>query len=150
MTPSPKFRFASDEWLAAAQATIDAVIATSSLDLAGLSVRFSEVFTNAPADLPGRRANGTPALTLELASGAAIVIVDECDDVDFKLFADYAGFLPLVRRASYDPPDPSFEAHRNRMIADGQLRVVGEPASLPAPIQKLIEVIHDRLAKITA
>jgi hypothetical protein len=146
-----KVRFVSDAWLTAAQAIIDDDLATTRADMGGLSVRCSEVFTNAPADLPGRRDDGARAWHWELVGGQAIVGDGERDDVDLKVFADYDAILPFARATSEEAAsDPELEMHRAALMWSGQLVVIGDRSALPAAINQLFSEIHDRLARITA
>jgi hypothetical protein len=148
--PSGKVRFASDDWLLAAEAIIEDVLATSGIDVAGHVVRCSEVFTATPPDLPGRRRDGSRAWHWELEHGRASVGDGERDAVDLKVFADYEAILPLARDTRQGEPDPHLAAYRDEVVSSGKLRMIGDPSALPEPIRRLFAEVHARLARVTA
>jgi hypothetical protein len=145
-----RVRFASNEWLAAAEAIINDVLAMPGMDVAGHGVRCSEVFTAAPPDLSGRRPDGARAWHWELENGRASVGDGERDGVDLKVFADYHAILPLARSTGEEGPDAGLQAYRDDLVSSGKLRMIGDPATLPRPIQRLFAEVHARLARVTA
>ena len=126
-----KFRFMSPGWIEMARAQITGVLAGK--NLAGIDFTLCEEFTSPPDDL---RRDNAPSIGffVRIADGLVEVGDHPLEEADFKVVSEYDDALAIAR----DPDAPAAQqsAMAERM-AEGRLRVMGDPASVPAMIAEL-------------
>lgn len=138
---SAKHEFMSPPWIAMARREITNALAGR--DLGGASFTLSEEFTDPPPHLaPG---SGPIGFSIRIVAGDVEVVGRPEPEADLRIISDYADALPLAR----DPDAAATDPHESeRRIADGRLRIEGDPALAPPELMQLD--IHRLLAGQTA
>jgi hypothetical protein len=103
-----------------------------------------EEFTNPPTHLR-RSGAGTMGFFVRVSDGRVEVGDHPIEDADVRIVSDYEGALTVARDPDAPAADP--KAIEERM-AEGRLRVFGDPMSAPAVLTELD--IHRLLAPRTA
>lgn len=141
-----QYRFASEEWLAAAQDIL--AQRASSLAAQGFKDRVSicEVYRNCPSDLGWK--NDELAWSCVYQDGHADFQLAERDDVSFKIRGNYDAFAPIAIFEIGD--DPSRAEKFGQLVAQGLERgeiavEIGEGFTEPGDL----EPFHDVLARMT-
>jgi hypothetical protein len=126
-----KYRFMSSGWIEMAREQITSVLAGADLD--GIDFALCEEFTSPPDDL--RRENAaTIGFFVRVADGRVEVGDHPIDDADLRIVSDYEDAHSIAR----DPDAPAAqESAMEARIADGRLRVVGDPVAVPAILAEL-------------
>jgi hypothetical protein len=126
-----KYRFMSPGWIEMARAQITRVLTGE--NLAGIDFTLCEEFTSPPDDL---RRDNAPSIGffVRIANGLVEVGDHPLEDADFKVVSEYEDALAIAR----DPDAPAAQqsAMAERM-AEGRLRLMGDPASVPAMLAEL-------------
>jgi hypothetical protein len=136
-----RYEFMSPEWISMARSRItDALAAT---DVTGETFTISEEFENAPRHL---RRDGADTIGFSVRVGDGSVEVGDVPepDADCRIISDYADGLAVARDPDAAATDP---AEAQRRIAEGRLRIEGDPSRMPAVLQQLD--IHRLLADAT-
>jgi hypothetical protein len=126
-----KFRFMSPGWIEMAREQITSVLADTDLGDADFSL--CEEFTAPPEDLRTADAE-TIGFFVRVARGRVEVGDHPIDDADLRIVSDYTDALSIARDPDAPAAQPSAMAER---IAEGRLRVVGDPAAVPAVLAGL-------------
>jgi len=132
----------SPGWIQMARKEITNVLARK--DLAGIDFTLCEEFT-APPDELRRDDAATIGFFVRIAGGRVEVGDHPIDDADLKIVSNYADALAIAR----DPDAPA--AQQSAMadrIAEGRLRIVGDPATAPTLLAELD--IHRLLSSRTS
>ncbi len=137
-----KLEFMSPEWIAMAREQITQAL--SGRDLGSNRFTLCEEFTNPPAHLR-REGSDTIGFCLHVGDGRVEVGDRPAADADCTIISDYADALAIARDPDAGSADPAVMAKR---IADGRLRIVGDPSAAPAVLRELD--IHRLLAAHTA
>jgi hypothetical protein len=121
----------SPAWIATARRVITDALAGE--DLAGPRLVLCEEFTDPPAHL--RRA-GAPTVGFTVAVGGGRVEVGDDPSVaaDLRVVSPYADALAVARDPDAAAADPAEAARR---VAEGRLRVEGDPAALPPALTRV-------------
>jgi hypothetical protein len=137
-----KHEFMSPAWLDMARGKIGSALAEK--DLSGVDYTLCEEFTNPP---PHLRRDGAETIGFCVRiEGGRVAVDDHPESVaDLKVISDYADALPVARDPDAAVTDPAEVAQR---MADGRLKIVGDPASVP-PVLTEVDV-HRLLAPQTA
>lgn len=134
--------FMSPPWVAMAGREITNALAESDLDDVE-PFTLSEEFTDPPRHL--RRDGDTIGFFVRVAQ-AHVEGGDRPDpNADCRVISDYADALAVARDPESGSADP---AEAERRIAEGRLRIEGDPALMPAVLQQLD--LHRLLADQTA
>jgi NAD(P)-dependent dehydrogenase (short-subunit alcohol dehydrogenase family) len=148
--PSPedvpeKFELGTEEWVRAYAGLYDEALVN--VDLSGVNFSVCEEYLTPPPDL---LADGRTSLGYiwRIADGDFRMEAAVAEDVDVKISADWE----LIRRMAtlrYAIPEELEEFQRlaQQAMAEGWLRVVGDPASKPAALAQVD--LHDKLAART-
>jgi hypothetical protein len=117
-------------------------------DLAGINFSFCEENTDPPPHLR-RPGSDTIGFYVRVENGEIEVGDHPIDGATFKIVGDYAAMRDYALRPFPGAnPDPETAALRQRMIADGKMRVHGVRAEWPAVISDLD--LHNRARIRTA
>jgi hypothetical protein len=137
-----KYRFMSPGWIEMAREQITTVLAGK--DLGGIDFTLCEEFTAPPEEL--RRENAATIGFFVRVAGDRVEVGDHpVDDADLKIVSDYADALSIARNPDAPAAQQSAVAER---IAAGRLRLVGDPAAVPAILTELD--VHRLLASRTS
>ncbi len=136
-----RHEFMSAEWIAMARRRIGEALA--GIDLPGEEVAISEEFTKAPSHL---RRSGAETIGFSIRMGAGHVEVIDTPDpgADCRIISEYADALAVARDPDAAATDP---VEAQRRIAEGRLRIEGDPSRIPPALQQLD--IHRLLADAT-
>jgi hypothetical protein len=137
-----KFRFMSPAWIEMAREQI--VESLTGTDLEGMNFTLCEEFTNPPDDLR-REGASTIGFVVRIVDGRVEVGDQPTDDCDFRVVSDYDDALAIARDPDAPVAQPSM---MERRIAEGRLRIVGNPADVPATLAGLD--IHRLLSSRTS
>lgn len=137
-----KFRFMSPAWIEMAREQI--VESLTGTDLEGVNFTLCEEFTNPPDDLR-RESASTIGFVVRIVDGRVEVGDQPTDDCDFRVVSDYEDALAIARDPDAPVAQPSM---MERRIAEGRLRIVGDPAAVPATLAGLD--IHRLLSSRTS
>jgi hypothetical protein len=137
-----RFEFMCREWIASAREEITRALAGK--DLGPTRFVLCEAFTNPPQHLR-RDDSDTIGFCLVVGGGALDVSDRPSPDADCTIVSDYADALAIAR-----DPDAAAneEAAMAERVADGRLKIVGDPSAAPAVLRQLN--IHALLAARTA
>ncbi|MBO9695367.1 MAG: hypothetical protein J7499_04145 [Sphingopyxis sp.] len=135
-----KHEFCSAAWVEQAERILNELAAEMGESLAGHSFCLCEVFTYAPLHL--RDALACVAWHFVLADGRVQAALGERGDADLRIEADYETAASYARKrvplAAGDAPPAA------------SIKMTGDPASIPPPIDRLLAPLHNRLVSITA
>jgi hypothetical protein len=126
-----KFRFMSPAWIEMAREQITKSLTAA--DLRGANFTLCEEFTNPPDDLR-REGASTIGFVLRVVDGRVEVGGQPTDDCDFRVVSDYDDALAIARDPDAPVAQPSAMKER---IAEGRLKIVGNPADVPATLAGL-------------
>lgn len=135
------YEFMSVPWIAMARREI-----TNALSQRELAVRpftLSEEFTDPPQHLA--RGARTIGFFVRVGEGRVEVGDRPAPDADCRVISDYTDAVALARDRDAATVDPE---QAERRIAEGRLRIEGDPARMPEVLQQLD--IHRLLAEHTA
>lgn len=135
--PGERHEFMSQPWIAMARREITAALADR--DLGDRSFTLSEEFTDAPAHL--RQGPDPIGFCVRIEPGHAEVGDHPGRAADLRVISDDGDALTLARDPGAASADPAEASHR---MAEGRLRIVGDPASMPVALRTLD--IHGLLA----
>jgi hypothetical protein len=125
------YRFMSPAWIKMAQDQIAGALAGQ--DLRGIDFTLCEEFTDAPDDLRPEGA-ATIGFFVRVADNSVEVGDHPTDDADFTIVSDYEDALAIAR----DPDAPvAQQSMMEARMAEGRLKVVGNPADVPAMLAGL-------------
>lgn len=135
-----KYEFCSAGWVAQAERILNELAAEMGDALAGHSFCLCEVFTYAPLHLRDALARATWHFVL--ADGRVRAALGERQDADLLIETDYNTAASYARKivplaAGEGPPASS-------------IKMVGDPASIPPPVGRLLAPLHNRLVAVTA
>jgi hypothetical protein len=133
--------FMSPSWIAMAREEI--VTALSGCDLPLDPFTLSEEFTHPPPHLRGDA--DTIGFSVRLGPGTVEVGDRPDPGADCRIISDYDDACAVARDPDAASTDP---AEAERRIAEGRLRIEGDPARIPRVLQQLD--IHRLLARRTA
>lgn len=136
-----RYEFMSTEWLAMARRRIGDALA--GVDVAGEPFTISEEFANAPRHLRPDGAD-TIGFFVRVGGGDVEVGVAPPPQADCRIISEYADALAVARDPDAAATEP---AEAQRRIADGRLRIEGDPSRIPAALRELD--IHRLLAAAT-
>lgn len=140
-----RLAFASPEWVAALKAILIELVAEVRADLDGVDFTICEVFTDVPPD-------GATCVWAARITGEGVQFFDEPVAADYEVSGDYEAILPGARIIYEGVTDAELAAqaeHRGRMIAAGRLHANGDMRTVPRPLRRLLQTMHDRLARQT-
>ena len=137
-----KCRFMSPAWIKMAREQITEAL--TGTDLSGMNFALCEEFTNPPDDLRHEGAS-TIGFVVRIVDGRVEVDGQPTDDCDFRVVSDYDDALTIARDPDAPVAQPSMMEQR---MAEGRLRIVGNPADVPATLAGLD--IHRLLASRTS
>jgi hypothetical protein len=140
-----KLAFASPEWVAALKAILIELVAEARADLEGVDFTICEVFTDVPPD------HHTCVWAARI-TGEGVQFFDEPVEADYEVSGDYEAILPGARIIYEGVTDAELAIqaeHRLRMIAAGRLRAKGDMRAVPRPLRRVLQTMHDRLARQT-
>jgi hypothetical protein len=145
-----RHEFCSEAWVAEARRYVREAAAAASADLAGISLTFNEVFTDAPAHLEPDD-QGRIGWYLRITDGEIEVARGILKGVDVRITADYDWVLPLARTVFADDPEAAEAAQASfaEGTASGKVRVEGDREAGPSQFPWLAG-LHDALARVTA
>jgi hypothetical protein len=137
--------FMSPSWVAMARREITGALARRDLDVEPFTL--SEEFTDPPAHLRSRSdpGSGTIGFWIRVGRGQVDVGGEPAPDADLRIISDYGDAVELARDPDAAAVDP---AEAERRLADGRLRIEGDPSQAPPALLQLD--IHRLLAGHTA
>lgn len=143
MTEWPPIRheFMSPAWIAAARQVLTRALSRHVADVNPFTL--SEEFDNPPEHLDPDN-DGTIGFTVRVGHGEVTVTERPARDADLRVISDYAEALKVAR----NPNAPADLAEVERRIAEGRLRIEGDPWRMPAILQQLD--LHGLLSGMTA
>lgn len=137
-----KLRFMSQAWVDMAREQITEALGGT--DLGGVDFALCEEFTDPPDDLR-RRGASTIGFVVRVVDGRVEVDGEPSDDCDLRVVSGYDDALAIAR----DPDAPAAQPRMiEQRIAEGRLRIVGNPADVPATLAGLD--IHRLLSSRTS
>jgi len=139
--PRARYEFMSPSWIAMARREITKALSARNLDVQPFTL--SEEFTDPPEHL--RREFDTIGFSVRVGEGRVEVGDQPDPDADCRIITDYADALSVARDPEVAAVDP---AEAERRIAEGRLRIEGDPARIPAVLQEVD--IHRLLVEHTA
>lgn len=141
--------FCSAEWVAHAGDYLRQAAAEAKADLAGVSVAFNEVFTDAPKHL-GPDEHGRIGWYMRIAGGEVEVARGILTDADFRIIGDYETIVPLARLVYAGNPENAEKAARlgAEGAKAGKIRREGDQRAL-AGLDWMMG-LHDEMAVRTA
>lgn len=131
------YEFMSAPWIDMARRAITEALTGQDLDTEPFTL--SEEFTDPPAHLADGA--GTIGFFVRVGAGRVDVGRGPAPDADCRIISDYADALAVARDPDAGSADPEEAARR---VADGRLRIEGDPGRMPAALQVLD--IHRLLA----
>lgn len=140
-----KLAFASPEWVAALQTILIELVDEALPDLEGVDFTICEVFTDVPPD------SHTCVWAAQI-SGEGVRFFDEPVTADYEVRGDYEAILPGARIIYEGVTEAELAAqaeHRLRMVDAGRLHAKGDMRAVPRPLRRLLQTMHDRLARRT-
>jgi hypothetical protein len=141
-----KYEYGSPEWVAMVRGLVEDGLADE--DLAGVNFSFCEENTDPPAHMR-RPGSDTIGFYVRVENGEVEVGDHPIEGTTFKIVGDYTAMREYALRPFPGAnPDPETAALRQRMIAEGKMRVVGVRAEWPAVISNLD--LHNRARLRTA
>ena len=141
-----KYEYGSREWVAMVRRLVEEGL--DGEDLAGINFSFCEENTNPPTHLllPG---SDTIGFYVRVENGEVEVGDHPIEGTTFKIVGDYTAMREYALRPFPGAnPDPETAALRQRMIAEGKMRVDGVRAQWPSVISNLD--LHNRARLQTA
>lgn len=141
-----EYAFASPGWMAFMHGLIVERVRRFAVEAPDIAWSICEVFTDPPKDLSP---DGAPlAWYAVIKDGQVRFGAEEIDDVEFKVFVDYAAVVPLGRYDTQGLPERQAELGRMaQALRDaGKMRVVGDRAGRDPRVGDF----HDIIAKVTA
>lgn len=133
--------FMSPPWVDMARREITAAL--EGADLGTAPYTLSEEFTDPPAHLG--RGGSTIGFSVSVGGGRVQVDGVPRHDADLRIISDYHDALVVARDPDAASTDP---AEAERRIAEGRLRIEGDPSTAPPALAQLD--IHRLLAAHTA
>jgi hypothetical protein len=140
-----KLQFASPAWVASLKATLTALVAEHRAELEDVDFSICEVFTDVPPD------NATSVWAARIAGGT-VVFFDEPIAADYEVAGDYEAVLPgakLIYEGATESELAAAGERRRRMVEAGRLTSKGDIRAIPKPLRRLLQTMHDRLARQT-
>lgn len=141
--PQSRLQFASPAWIARLQAILTELVAERAADLEGVDFTICEVFTDVPPD-------GHTAVWAARITPQGVTFFDTPIPADYEVAGDYAAVLPgaliIYEGVTAEELDVQAE-HRRAMIAAGRLSSKGDLAAMGKPLRRLLQAMHDRLAR---
>ena len=147
MATEEKHTFCSAGWVGAARAYVEGQCAGQ--DLSGVTLRFCEKFTDAPAELATEPGNVT-GWFIRIEGGEVEVGRGVLADADVVITADYATVVPLARLVFEGNPEGAEAAQKavTEATAQGKMKREGDDAAMASA--PFLAGLHDALAKRTA
>ncbi len=148
MTPAqvkvrPILQFASPEWILRLQAILAELVAERAAELKGVDFTICEVFTDVPPDAH------TAVWAARIVDGC-VTFFEQPVPADYEVRGDYDAVLPgaLMIYEGVDGEELGRQAeHRKAMIAAGRLTSQGDLSAMSKPLRRLLQTMHDRLAR---
>ncbi len=138
-----RHEFMSPLWIDMARRTITESLATADLDVEPFTL--SEEFTHPPAHLRADGEGETIGFSICVGDGRVHVADAPAQHADLRVITDYGDALALARDPDAAAADP---AEAERRVAEGRLRMEGDPSRAPAALLRLD--LHRLLAAHTA
>lgn len=135
------YEFMSSPWIATAREEITSALSGRELDVRPFTL--SEEFTDPPRHL--RHGSETIGFSVRVGQGRVEVGDRPEPAADCRIISDYADALEVARDPDAGSADP---AEAERRVAEGRLRIVGDPTRMPPALQQLD--VHRLLARFTA
>lgn len=139
--PTRAHEFMSPAWVVMAKREITTALSGHPLDVTPFTL--SEEFTDPPGHL--RRGGDTIGFSVRVGGGKVEVGDLPVPTADCRVISNYDDALTIARDPDARATDPTQVSER---IADGRLRIEGDPTRMPAVLQELD--IHRLLAAHTA
>jgi hypothetical protein len=133
--------FMSPAWIAMARREI--TLALKGRDLGDAPFTMSEEFTDAPEHL--RNGRERIGFSVRIADGTVEIDDRPASMADLRVISDYDDALALARDPNSASSDP---VEAEQRLADGRLRLEGDPTRLPLALQEAN--IHTLLARHTS
>jgi hypothetical protein len=137
--------FGSEDWMSLLRRTLVELTAEAGEALDGVDFSICEVFTDAPPD-------GGERVWAARIKGTDVEFFDHAIEADFNVCGDFAAILPIARVIYAGATEADLAAlidHRERMVAEGRLTSRGDLRSAGKPLRKILQSMHDRLARRT-
>lgn len=139
----PALQFASPEWIWRLQTTLAELVSERAAELEGVDFTICEVFTDVPPD-------AHTAVWAARIAGGGVTFFEQPIPADYAVQGDYAAVLPgalmIYEGVSGEELDRQAE-HRSAMIAAGRLAFQGDLSAMGKPLRRLLQTMHDRLAR---
>lgn len=135
------YEFMSPSWVRMAKREIVAALEPRDLDVEPFTL--SEEFTDPPPHLADDAE--VIGFAIHVGAGSVEVLEGPAPDADVRIISDYTDALEVARDPGADATDP---VETGRRVAEGRLRIVGDPTSAP-PVLHEVD-IHRLLAEHTA
>jgi hypothetical protein len=145
LVPQGQVQFASPEWVALLRATLSKLHDEARPYLAGVDFTICETFTDVPPQ------GGTCVWAAHITADS-LRFLDVPLTADYEVSGDYAAILPGAKLI-YDGVTPAQlaaqAAHRDQMAAAGRIVSTGDLAAAPRAIRRMLQTMHDILARRT-
>lgn len=140
-----KVQFASPAWVALLRATLTELHRDAQPYLAGADFTICEIFTETPPD--GRTSVWGARIRQE-----GLEFFDHPVAADYEVRGDYDAVLPgakLIYAETTPEQAAAQDAHRAAMTAVGRITTRGDILSAPRSVRRLLQTMHDVLARQT-
>lgn len=143
MMGEAKVQFASPEWVTLLQETLTRLHADARPYLVGADFTICEVFTDVPPD-------GSTCVWAARITQDAVTYFEAPPKADFLVRGDYEAILPgakLIYQGATEADLTAQAAHRERMVAAGRISSTGDIMSAPRGVRRMLQTMHDILAR---
>jgi hypothetical protein len=140
-----KLQFASPAWVESLKAILTALVAEHRGELEDVDFSICEVFTNVPPD------GATSVWAAQIAQGT-VRFFEEPIPADYEVRGDYEAVLPgakLIYEGATEAELAAAGERRRQMVEAGRLTSKGDIRAMPKPVRRLLQTMHDRLARQT-
>ncbi|WP_374575588.1 hypothetical protein [Phenylobacterium sp.] len=143
--PAISVQFASPEWVALLRVTLRELHAQARPFLGGVDFSIREEFTQVPPD-------GSTCVWAARILPDRIEFLEGAVRADYEVVGDYEAVLPgakLIYEGVTDAELAAQAAHRKAMTEAGRLRTTGDIAAAPRSVRRMLQTMHDVLARQT-
>lgn len=143
--PAVAVQFASPEWVALLRITLRELHAQARPFLTGVDFSIRELFTDVPPD------RSTCVWAAHITADC-VEFLEGPVRADYEVVGDYEAVLPgakLIYEGATDADLDAQTAHRRTMTEAGRISTTGDIAAAPRPVRRLLQAMHDVLARQT-
>jgi len=140
------FPYASPQWCAAMREILEKLVAEHGHGFPDANFAMCEIISDVPPD-------GAHVVLGARFTGGSVRFFDSEEDANVVIHGDYEAMLPgakFIRRTATPEAAAAQAAHSKKMAAAGRVSARGDMSAAPKPLLRVLGLMHDQLAVITA